>query len=137
MPQTISAELVHLFLYCQHLNTSICVFLFWFKVSLLVHFQEIYALIVSNTNFHQFGHTFYFAFKWPRKETERKQHYWARKQNDIHSNKKPRVFEDEPVSANETFFGALSQGPCADWLVCFAYCIFWHLIGSDQLPYFS
>ena len=31
-----------------------------------------------------------------------------------------------------------SQGLCgADWLVCVAYCIFWHLIGSDQLSYFS
>ena len=132
MPQTISAEFVHLFLYCQHLNTSICVFLFWFKVSLLVHFQEIYALIVSNTNFHQFGHTFSFWMSQTRSQNET-----AAKQNDIHNNKKPRVFSDEPPSANDTFFGALSQGLCADWLVCIAFCIFWHLIGSDQLSYFS
>lgn len=34
------------------------------------------------------------------------------------------------------FFGMLSQGLCADWLVCIAYCIFWNLIGSDQLSFF-
>ena len=62
----------------------------------------------------------------------------AAKQNDIiHSNKKPREFADEPPSANEIFFGALSHGLCADWLVCIAYCISWHLIGLDQLSYFS
>ena len=42
-----------------------------------------------------------------------------------------------PPSVNETFFGALSQGLCGDWLDCIACCIFWHLIGSDQLSYFS
>ena len=36
------------------------------------------------------------------------------KQYDIHSNKKPRAFADELPSANETFFGALSQGLCTD-----------------------
>ena len=35
------------------------------------------------------------------------------------------------------FFGALSQGLCADWLLCIAYCIFWHLIGSEKLSYSS
>ena len=58
------------------------------------------------------------------------------KQNNIHSNKKPGVFANEPPSANETFFGALSQGRCTDWLVCIAYCLFWHLIGSDGLSFF-
>ena len=67
----------------------------------------------------------------------RSQNKTAAKQNDIHSNKRPRVFADETPSANKTFFCALSQGLCADWLVCIAYCIFWHLIGSDQLSYFS
>ena len=96
-------------------------------------FSRIYALTVSNTNFHQFGHKFS-AFKCPRQEAKTKT---AAKQNYIHNKKKPRVFADEPPSANETFFGALSKGFCADWLVCIAYCIFWHLIGSDQLSYFS
>ena len=36
----------------------------------------------------------------------RSQNKTAAKQNDIHSNKKPRVFADEP---QETFFGAFSQ----------------------------
>ena len=45
----------------------------------------------------------------------------AAKQNDIHCNKKPRLFDDEPPSANKTFFGALSQRLWADWLVCIAY----------------
>ena len=66
----------------------------------------------------------------------RSQNKTAAKQNDIHSNKRPRGFADETPSANKTFFCALSQGLCADWLVCIAYCIFWHLIGSDQLSYF-
>ena len=35
------------------------------------------------------------------------------------------------------FFGALSLGLCTDWLDCITYCIFWHLIGSDQLSYCS
>ena len=68
----------------------------------------------------------------------RSQNKTAAKQNDIiHSNKKPREFADEPPSANETFFGALSHELGADWLVCIACCIFWHLIGLDQLSYFS
>ena len=51
----------------------------------------------------------------------------AAKQYDIHSNKKPRVFADEPPSANETFFGALSHGLCADWLDCIAYLSLIHI----------
>ena len=49
-----------------------------------------------------------------------------------------REFADEPLSANETFLVPLkfSQELCADWLVCIAYCIFWHLIGSDNLKRF-
>ena len=67
----------------------------------------------------------------------RSQNKTASKQNDVHRYKKQRAFADEPPSANETFFGALSQGLCADWLVCITYFIFWHLIGADQLSYFS
>ena len=67
----------------------------------------------------------------------RSQNKTASKQNDVHSYKKQRAFAYEPLSANETFFGALSQGLCADWLVCITYFIFWHLIGADQLSYFS
>ena len=33
----------------------------------------------------------------------RSQNKTAAKQNDIHSNKKPRVFANEPASANKTF----------------------------------
>ena len=43
----------------------------------------------------------------------RSQNKTAAKQNDIYSNKKPRVFADEPPSANETFFGSLSRGVVA------------------------
>ena len=82
-------------------------------------FSIIYALIVCNINFHQFRHTFFFWMSQTRSQNET-----AAKQNDIHNNKKPRVFSDEPPSANDTFFGALSQGLCADWLVCSAYCFF-------------
>ena len=77
-------------------------------------FSRIYALIVSDTNFHQFGYIF--SFYTPYMSQARSQNKTAAKQNDIHSNKRPRVFADEPPSANETFFGALSQGLCADWL---------------------
>ena len=38
--------------------------------------------------------------------------------------------------SQRNFVCTLSQGLCTDWLVCIAYCIFWHLIGSDQLSYF-
>ena len=44
---------------------------------------------------------------------------------------------DETVGKVQFGFGALSQGFCADWLVCIAYCTFSHLIDSDQLSYFS
>ena len=37
--------------------------------------------------------------------------------------------------SQQNFVGALSLELCADWLVCIACCIFWHLIGSDQLSY--
>ena len=67
----------------------------------------------------------------------RSQKKTAAKQNNIHGNKKPIVLADEPPSANETSFDALSQGLCSDWLVCIAYGIFWYLIGSDQLSSFS
>ena len=53
----------------------------------------------------------------------RSQNKTAAKQNDIHRKKKSRVLADEPPSANETFFGALSQALCAEWLDCIAYCI--------------
>ena len=43
----------------------------------------------------------------------RSQNKTAAKQNDIHSNQKPRVFADKPPSAKEILFGALSQGLCA------------------------
>ena len=68
--------------------------------------------------------SYIFLFKWRRQEAKTKQ-------------QPRRVFAHEPPSAKETCFGALSPGLCADWLVCIAYCIFWHLIGSDQLSYFS
>ena len=67
----------------------------------------------------------------------RSQNKTAAKQNNIHSNKKPSVFADEPPSANETSFGALSQGLWADWLLCVAHGILWYLIGLDQLSSFS
>jgi len=98
----------------------------------LYTFSGIYALIVSDTNFRQFGHTFSLEMAQTRSQNKT-----AAKQNDNHSNKKPRVLGDELPSANETLFCMLSQGLCTDWLVCIAYCIFWHLVGSDQLSYFS
>ena len=52
LPQTISQTLS----FCYIMPTSISIFLFLFKVSMLVHFQE--SLIVSNANFQRFGLTF-------------------------------------------------------------------------------
>ena len=55
----------------------------------------------------------------------------------------PRSFllnrtETLATQANETFSVArCRRALCADWLVCITYCIFWHLIGLDQLCYFS
>ena len=52
--------------------------------------------------------------------------------------------QQEPKSVGQrtavsqwNFFGSLLQGLFTDWLVCIACFIFWHLIGSDQLSYFS
>ena len=58
------------------------------------------------------------------------------KQNNIHSNKKPKNFAEEPPSAKENLFGTLSQGLCADWLVCIAFCIYWHLLAQTNCPIF-
>ena len=46
-----------------------------------------------------------------------------------------KSFRQRTSVSQQNFVGALSQGLCADWLVCIAYCISWHLIGSDQLSY--
>ena len=40
----------------------------------------------------------------------RSQNKTAAKQNDIHSNKRPRVFADEPPEANKTFFLRIVTG---------------------------
>ena len=77
--------------------------------------------------------SYIFLFKWPRQKAKTKQ----QQHKTTYTTTRSRVFGDEPPSAKETFFGALSQGLCADWLVCIACCIFWHLIGSDQLSFFS
>ena len=48
-----------------------------------------------------------FPFKWPRQEAKTKQHS---------QQQEAKKFANEPPSANEIFFGAVSQGLCADWL---------------------
>ena len=96
-------------------------------------FSRIYALIISDTNFYQFGHIYIILFKWPRQEAKTKQ------QQNKTTFTATRGQECSPTNRRQPtklFFCALSQGLCADWLVCIVYCIFWHLIGSDQLSYF-
>ena len=44
---------------------------------------------------------------------------------------------DEPLSAKDTCFGALSQGLCTDWLVCIASCIFGIWLAQTSCPIFS
>ena len=67
-------------------------------------------------------------FKWPRQEAKTKRYSQQQEAKSVRR---------RPPSAKEFSFGALGQGRCADWLDCIAYCIFWHLIGSEQLSYFS
>ena len=70
----------------------------------------------------------HFPFKWPREEAKTKKHS---------QQQEAKKLRRRTASAKENLFGALSQGLCADWLVCIAFCIYWHLIGSYQLSYFS
>ena len=93
-------------------------------------FSRIYALFPIQTLYDQT--VIHFPFKWKLKQNSSKT-----KRHSQRKEAKSVRLADEPPSANETYFGALSQGLCDDWLDCIAYCIFWHLIGSDQLSYFS
>ena len=72
-----------------------------------------------------------FPVRWPRQEAKTKQHSQQQEAKGACTPTNCRQ------SMQRDFFGALSQGLCADWLVCIAYRIFWHLISSDQLFYFS
>ena len=76
----------------------------------------------------------YYPFKWPRQEAKAKQQQNKTKFTATRGQECSPTNRRQPT---KLFFCALSQGLCADWLVCIAYCIFWHLIGSDQLSYFS
>jgi len=81
------------------------------------------------------GLVLHFPVKWPRQEAKTKQQ--QNKTTFTATRSQGCMYADELPSVNETFFGALPQELCADWLVCIAYRIFWHLISSDQLFYFS
>ena len=115
---------------CQHLNTSISVFLFLSKVSVLVHFQGSMRRLFPKQTFMSLVIYFFLLSdpnKKPKPNRSKTKRHRTRSQEGSPTNRR---------SANETLFGTLSQGLCADCLVCIACCIFWHLIGSDQLSYF-
>ena len=57
------------------------------------------------------------------------------KPNDVRSYSKSH--QRRIAVGKRDFSGALSQKLWADWLACFAYCIFLYLTGSDKLSYFS
>ena len=97
-------------------------------------FSRIYALIISDTNFYQFGHIYIILLNGPDKKP--KQNSSKTKRHSQQQEAKS-VRRDEPPSANKTFFRRVVAGTSRWLLVCIAYCIFWHLIGSDQLSYFS
>ena len=127
-----------LFTFCNanlDLNTSISVFLFLFKLKI----QCLYIFKDPCIDCFQYkiSSVWSYIFFLLNGAQARSQNKTATKQSDIHSNKKPTEFADKPPSASKTFFGLLPQGLCDDWLVCIAHCIFWHLIGLDQLSYFS
>ena len=127
LPQTISADFVPLFCICLHL---------------LKHNYGCFLILVQSfsactfwrivDSFHECQLSSVWSYIFLSNGPEKKP-----KQNSIHSNKKPKNFAEEPPWAKENLFGALSQGLCADWLVCIAFCIYWHLISSYQLSYFS
>ena len=95
-------------------------------------FSRIYELMVSNTNFHQFRHTFPFQMAQTRSKT-------AQLQNKM-TFTETRSQECSPTNSHQPtklFLARYHRDFCTDWLVCIAYYIFWHLSGSDQLSYFS
>ena len=121
-----SADFVRLFLLCQHccLNTSISVFLLLSKDSVLAHFQEFMRWLFTIQTFI----TLVIHFPFKTKQQENKTTFTAtRRQECSPTNRR------QPT---RLFFGELSKGLCADWLVFITYCIFCHLIGLDRLSYF-
>ena len=71
LPQMISSEFARLLLRCQHLNTSISVLLFLYRVSVLAHFQESMRWLFPIQTF--ISLVMHFPFKWPRQEAKTKQ----------------------------------------------------------------
>ena len=97
-----------LFTFCNanlDLNTSISVFLFLFKLKI----QCLYIFKDPCIDCFQYkiSSVWSYIFFLLNGAQARSQNKTAAKQNDIHGNKKPRVFTDEPPSANKTFFGVV------------------------------
>ena len=113
-------------------SSAISVFLFLSKVSVLVHFQESIRWLFSIQTF--ISLFIHFPFKWPRQEAKTKQ------QQNKTTFTATRSQDCSPTNRRQPmkFFWCVVTGTLR-WLaiVCIAYCIFWHLIGSDQLSYFS
>ena len=98
------------------------------KVSVLVHFQESLRWLFPIQTVSSVW-SYIFLLNGPDKKP--KQNSSKTKRHSQQQEAKSVRRRTAPPSVNETFFGALSQGLCAYWLVCIVCCIFWHLIGSD------
>ena len=126
LPQTISADFVPLF----------CIYLHLLKHNyrcFLILVQSFSACTFSRIvdSFHENKLLSVWSYIFLSNGPEKKP-----KQNNIHSNKKPKNFAEEPPSAKKNLFGALSQGLCADWLVCIAFCITGVWLAQTSCPIF-
>ena len=73
-------------------------------------------------------------FKWPRQEDKTKQ---QQNKTTFTQQEDKTVRRRTAVSQGNFFLARCDRNFTLNWLECIAYCIFWHLIGSDQLSYFS
>ena len=111
---------------------KVSVFLFLSKLSFLVHFQESMRWLFPIQTF--ISLVIHFPFKWPWQEAKIKQQQNKTTFTATRSQECSTTNRRQPTKLS---WGALSPGLCADWQDCITYCIVWHLIGSDQLSYFS
>ena len=80
-------------------------------------------------NFHQFGHTF--PFNWPRQEAKTKQ---QQNKMTFTATRSQECLPMNHLQPTKLFLACCHWDfALINWLVCIAYCIFWHFIGSHQL----
>ena len=71
----------------------------------------------------------HFPFKWPREEKKNKTIFTATRSQKTSPKNRRQLLK-------ENLFGALSQGLCADWLVCIAFCITGIWLAQTSCPIF-